>query len=219
MLLVGIAGGSGSGKTTFAKKVQKEVQSGITLLHMDSYYLSPIPSHIQTSKGHPNFDHPDAFDWDLLHDHLSLLKQGLDIESPVYDFSTSSRKSETTKVQSTKIIIFEGILTLHDARIRELLDIKCFLSVDSDIRFIRRLHRDIRDRGRTLDSVVEQYYETVRPMHNKFLEPQQQYADFIVGEETSVAASILSAKLNHYLDIPHVSKQSYNETKHEDLRQ
>lgn len=206
--LIGVAGGSGSGKTTFAKKVINLVEGTITVLHMDSYYLPSQPSKNFTNSGKPNFDHPEAFDWELLRHHLQQLKEGHDIESPVYDFTTSSRTQKTISTKSTSVILFEGIFALFDSEIRKMLDIKCFLHVDSDIRFTRRLNRDVQERGRSLESIINQYYETVRPMHQKFLEPQKQYADFIVGEETDVAASILAAKVNQNLVIPPASLES-----------
>jgi uridine kinase len=196
MYLIGIAGGSGSGKTTFAHKVVKRAKQPVSMLHMDSYYLPSQPKELRTKKGKPNYDHPKAFDWELLKYHLRLLKEGTSVLSPVYDFATNSRTDKTIRVDATDIIIFEGIFTLFSSEIRELLDIMCFLHVDSDIRFARRMDRDIKERGRTLESVIEQYYETVRPMYQKFLDPQRQFADFIVGEETDIAASILSSKIN-----------------------
>ena len=197
--LVGIAGGSGSGKTTFAKKVMKGINSAQSLLlHMDSYYLNELPREIYTN-GKPNFDHPNAFDWELLRQHLQDLKNGHSIESPIYDFTTSSRTGETETMGPCKVVLFEGIFTLYDQQIRDMLDIKCFLHVDSDIRFTRRLHRDVKERGRSLESVISQYYDTVRPMYQKYLEPQRQYADFTVGEETDVAALILSARIKEML--------------------
>lgn len=199
MFLIGVAGGSGSGKTTFAKKVINLVSSGTHILHMDSYYLEKQPQHNFTKSGKPNYDHPEAFDWDLLREHLGLLKSGHKITSPIYDFATSSRSNQTTPVGPSKVVILEGIFTLFDSSIRNLLDIKCFLHVESDIRFTRRLHRDVKERGRSLESVISQYYDTVRPMHQKYLEPQKQYADFIVGEETDMAASILASKVNEVL--------------------
>jgi uridine kinase len=194
--LIGIAGGSGSGKTTFAKKLINLIEGPITLFHMDSYYLPEQPQRHFTKSGKPNFDHPEAFDWELLRTHLYDLKDGKDVQTPIYDFKTSSRTGETTTTKATSVVIFEGIFTLFDSEIRNMLDIKAFLSVDSDIRFTRRLNRDVQERGRSLDSIIDQYYETVRPMHQKFLEPQKQFADFIVGEETCVAAEILAAKIN-----------------------
>ncbi|MFP5457138.1 MAG: uridine kinase [Bacteriovoracia bacterium] len=200
VFLIGICGGSGSGKTTFAHKVLKHSEpNGIGVLHMDSYYLPELPRSHYTTSGKPNFDHPDAFDWALLRSHLSQLKQGLAIKSPVYDFASSVRTSDYTDVGPAKIVILEGIFSLFDQEIRKLLDIKCFLHVDSDIRFTRRLHRDVKERGRSLESVIAQYYDTVRPMYQKYLDPQRQYADFVVGEETDVASKILAARINQVL--------------------
>lgn len=200
MYIVGIAGGSGSGKTTFSKKVIKNLnEESAVILHMDSYYLHNPPEHIFTSKGTPNFDHPHSFDWELLQQHLMELKNGRTIQAPIYDFKTNSRTKETVEVGPCKLILFEGIFSLFDKGIREMLDIKCFLHVDSDIRFTRRLHRDVNDRGRSLESVISQYYDTVRPMYQKYLEPQKQFADFTVGEETDIASKILAARLKEVL--------------------
>lgn len=201
MYIIGIAGGSGSGKTTFAEKILSKVNlPDITLLTMDSYYLPELPNSLLTQKGSFNYDHPAAFDWELLHTHLSELKRGNSIEAPIYDFSTGLRKRETHTIEPKGILIFEGIFTLFDIEIRSTLDIMVFLHVDADIRFTRRLNRDVKERGRTLESVIEQYYETVRPMYQKYLDPQKQYADFIIGEESDIAASILTAKLRELLD-------------------
>lgn len=200
MYIIGIAGGSGSGKTTFAKKVIKELSNeNVAILHMDSYYLPEQPKDNFTEKGKANFDHPKAFDWDLLVEHVNQIKAGEPIQAPIYDFTVSGRSEKTEPVGPCKVILFEGIFTLFDSKIRNLLDIKCFLHVDSDIRFTRRLHRDVKERGRSLESVIEQYYETVRPMYEKFLDPQKQYADIIVGEETDVAAHILAAHIRDLL--------------------
>lgn len=201
IFLIGIAGGSGSGKTTFAQKVMKNIDhAASSLLHMDSYYLPTVPK----VNGKVNFDHPDAFDWNLLRHHLAELKKGHSIKCPIYDFSNSTRTDEYQVIGPCKVVLFEGIFSLYDQEIRKMLDIKCFLHVDSDIRFTRRLHRDVKERGRSLESVIAQYYDTVRPMYQKYLDPQKQYADFTVGEETDVAASILSAKVREmlHLEVP-----------------
>jgi uridine kinase len=199
--LIGIAGGSGSGKTTFAKKVMKNLDnSACALLHMDSYYLHVQPENNYTKSGQPNFDHPNAFDWQLLRSHLFDLKQGLKINTPIYDFTTNSRTEQSEDMGPCRVILFEGIFSLYDQEIRNLLDIKCFLHVDSDIRFTRRLHRDVKERGRSLESVISQYYDTVRPMYQRYLDPQKQYADFTVGEETDVASTILSARIKELLE-------------------
>ncbi len=191
MFLVGIAGGSGSGKTTFARKVMARVNdSQVILLSQDSYYL-PEPQD--------NFDHPEAFDWPLLRGHLASLKRGEGVSVPNYDFATSRRERETHSVGPCRVILFEGIFTLWDAEIRGLFDLKVFLNVEADIRFIRRLHRDVRERGRNLDSIIRQYYDTVRPMHHEYLEPTKQYADLIVGDETDIAAEVVAARVHQVL--------------------
>ena len=196
IFLIGIAGGSGSGKTTFAKKVMKGINSADSqILHMDSYYLPTVPK----INGKPNYDHPDAFDWVLLREHLTELKKGHSVQVPIYDFATSGRTGEYETMGPCKVVLFEGIFSLYDQEIRDILDIKCFLHVDSDIRFTRRLHRDVKERGRSLESVIAQYYDSVRPMYQKYLDPQKQYADFTVGEETDVASLILAARIKQLL--------------------
>ena len=191
-----MAGGSGSGKTTFANKLLELIQVNVAVLHMDSYYLDKVPENLNLKPGVPNFDHPSAFDWGLLKQHISDLKNGKSIQKPIYNFTTNSREEETVLVNPSDVIIFEGIFTLFDPEIRSMCDVKCFLQVDADIRITRRLNRDIDERKRTVDSVIKQYYETVRPMHQKYLEPQKQFADLIIGENTDVAADILANKLN-----------------------
>lgn len=199
MYIVSICGGSGSGKTTFTDKVRSLLKEDIAVIHMDSYYLPELPKELNFKNGRPNFDHPNAFDWKLLRKHISDLRDHKTIASPTYDFKKNSRLKKSIKVKPTKVVLFEGIFSLYDEEIRKMSDITVFLHVDSDIRFIRRLHRDVEERGRSLDSVITQYYETVRPMYLKFLDPQRQFADFIVGEETDVAASILASKINDLL--------------------
>ncbi len=200
MYLIGIAGGSGSGKTTFANKVLSHIgEEHSLILSMDCYYLNTLPDKLKTPSGRWNFDHPDAFDWELLTQHLSDFKQGRPVKIPDYNFKSNSRVESTEPVLPKKIILFEGIFSLFDLEIREMLDIKSFLHVDSDMRFSRRLHRDVKERGRSLESVIDQYYETVRPMYQKYLDPQRQHADFVVGEETDVAAKILAARINELI--------------------
>lgn len=205
MYIISICGGSGSGKTTFTDKIREVVDEEISVIHMDSYYLPKLPKNLQTKNGQPNYDHPDAFDWKLLSLHLATLKSGKAIEAPLYDFKKNSRLKKFKTIRPSKVILFEGIFSLYDEEIRKISDITAFLHVEADIRFIRRLHRDVKERGRSLDSVITQYYETVRPMYQKYLDPQRQYADFIVGEETDIAASILGAKVKDLLS--HKSKK------------
>ncbi len=204
MFVVGIAGGSGSGKTTFAKKVLQRVEpfKEVGILHQDSYYLPSPPPNLRVH-GESNFDHPDAFDWPLLRDHLMKLKTGQSVDVPVYDYKISRRTAETVTMGPCKAVLMEGIFALWDVIIRDYFDIKIFLHVEADIRFIRRLHRDVRERGRTLDGIIRQYYDTVRPMHHEFLDPTRQYADIIVGEETDIAADILGAKILQLLKSDH----------------
>lgn len=196
MHIISICGGSGSGKTTFADKIRKNVEQEISIVHMDSYYLPKLPKDLKTPSGRPNFDHPDAFDWELLKKHLEDLKKGKSIKCPHYDFKKNARLKTSSLIAPTKVVLFEGIFSLYEEEIRKMCDITTFLHVEADIRFIRRLHRDVEERGRSLDSVITQYYETVRPMYQQYLDPQRQYADFIVGEETDIAASILAAKVS-----------------------
>lgn len=200
MFLIGIAGGSGSGKTTFAHKLQDQSLAPLSVLHMDSYYLpfDEIPVNLRRGERKANFDHPNAFDWKLLQQHISDLKQGRAIQVPNYDFTTSSRLASTTVLEPQKVLLLEGIFALFDRFIRDCFNVKVYLHVEADIRFTRRLHRDTQARGRSVESVTDQYYATVRPMYKEFLEPQKEYADIIVGEETDVASNILAAKINEF---------------------
>jgi len=207
MFIISICGGSGSGKTTFTDKVRREVGVDISVVHMDSYYLPKLPNDLKTKNGQPNFDHPAAFDWQLLFTHLKCLKKGKSIEAPIYDFKKNNRLKKTIKIKPSKVILFEGIFSLYDEEIRKISDITAFLHVEADIRFIRRLHRDVEERGRSLDSVINQYYDTVRPMYQKYLDPQRQFADFIVGEETDIAAGILAAKVINLLASKNITRK------------
>ncbi len=195
MFIIGIAGGSGSGKTTFARKIiDRAANPAVALLHQDSYYMPTPPPHLRVH-GEPNFDHPEAFDWELLREHLAALRAGRSVAVPVYDYKESRRTEETTLVGPCSTVILEGIFALWDERVRDLFDLSIYLNVEADIRFIRRLHRDVRERGRTLDGIIRQYYDTVRPMHHGFLEPTRQYADLIVGEETDIAADVVASRV------------------------
>ena len=199
MYIIGITGGSGSGKTTFTEKVLAQVDhKDVGVLHQDSYYLPRHPAHLKINN-EPNFDTPEAFDWELFREHLALLRAGKKVDSPVYDYSSSRRTSKVKPMGPYRILIVEGIFTLWDEPIRSLMDLKFYLQVDSDIRFIRRLFRDLKDRSRTMDDIIRQYYEAVRPMHQLFIEPTKQYADIVVGEETDSAAYMLSAMIKQKL--------------------
>ena len=199
MYIIGIAGGSGSGKTTFTQKVLTQVNDPrVGVLHQDSYYLPRPPVDLKIND-EPNFDHPEAFDWELLRSHLELLRDGKKVEVPVYDYKISRRTAKTISLGPCSILIVEGIFSLWDESIRNHFDLKFYLQVDSDIRFIRRLFRDLKDRNRTLEDIIRQYYDTVRPMHQLYLEPTKQYADLVVGEETDPAAVVLSAMIKQKL--------------------
>ena len=199
MFIIGIAGGSGSGKTTFAEKIMSLVSDAKVIhINQDWYYLNSQPQDHYV-KGKANYDHPDAFDWALLLEQLHELKMGKTVQAPIYDFTTSQRRTETKSIGPGTVILFEGIYALWDSRVRDLLDLKIFVDVDADIRFIRRLHRDVKERGRTLDSVINQYYDTVRPMHRQYLQPTSQFADLLVGEETDIAANVILEKIKALL--------------------
>lgn len=178
--LVGITGGSGSGKTTIVRKIS-EIVSDFVFIPQDNYYKSAEYIN-NTNITAFNFDHPEAFDNELLYEHLSRLKAGRSIEMPQYDFVHHRRKDDTVRVEPNKLIIFEGIMVFFDPHIRELLDLKLYVDTPDDIRFIRRLERDMKERGRTVDSVIQQYLEVVRPGHYEFIEPTKLYADLIIPE-------------------------------------
>lgn len=202
MYIIGITGGSGSGKTTFTEKVLAQVGSKeVGVLHQDSYYLPRPPKHLKINN-EPNFDHPEAFDWELFRSDFAKLRAGKKIEAPTYDYNRSRRTSKTKTIGPCRILIVEGIFTLWDEAIRNQMDLKFYLHVEADIRFIRRLFRDLQDRSRTLDDIIRQYYEAVRPMHQLYLEPTKQYADLIVGEETDSAAEMLGRMIKQKLSEP-----------------
>ncbi len=178
--IVGIAGGSGSGKTTIVTRITEIVRE-YALVPQDNYYRSA--EHVtNTTITDFNFDHPDAFDSDLLLEQLSALKAGTPVRMPQYDFVHHHRRNDTVLVEPRKLVILEGIMIYFDRRIRDLIDLKLYVDTPDDIRFIRRLRRDISERGRTVDSVIEQYTQKVRPGHYEFVEPTKAYADLIVPE-------------------------------------
>ncbi len=200
-ILIGIAGASGSGKTLVADTLYEKLGSDkVVILQEDSYYkdLSHLPFE---ERAKFNFDHPDAFDHDLLVEHLNLLLEGKSIKHPIYDFTTHSRKPETRRVGPHQIIILEGILILALPELRNLMDIKIYIDAPADIGFIRRLKRDIVERKRSVDSVINQYLETVRPMYLQFVEPSKRYADLIIphGGKNIVAIDIVKSKIEHLL--------------------
>ncbi|KRM50577.1 uridine kinase [Lactobacillus jensenii] len=201
-IVIGIAGGSGSGKTTIAHEVARLINDDdhIITLTQDSYYKdnTGIP---MSERKKINYDHPDAFDMPLLVAQINQLMHRKAVEMPVYDFTEHTRSSKTIHVEPADIIILEGILVLADENLRNLMDIKVYVDTDDDIRFIRRLERDLKERGRSLDSVIDQYLATVKPMYHQFIEPTKRYADIIVpeGGENNVAIDMLTTKMRSVL--------------------
>lgn len=187
-LVIGIAGGTGAGKTTIARQITSGVEA-VTLVPLDNYYEDN--SHLtRAERERINYDHPDAFDWELLRDHLTALCEGESVEMPAYDFTRHTRADETTRVEPGEVVVVEGILTLHDSAVREMLDIKLYVETDADVRIIRRIRRDVIERGRDLEGVVSQYLSTVKPMHEQFVAPSKKTADLIIPEgvnDTAVA--------------------------------
>lgn len=196
-ILIGIAGGTGSGKSTVAQEIYRSLsEETIAVIEQDSYYRDQ--SHLSfEDRVKTNYDHPNAFDTELLVEHLKKLLKGEAIEKPVYDFENHNRRTETVRVEPRDILILEGIMILTEPEIRELMDIKIFVDTDADVRIIRRIQRDITERGRTIDSVIDQYMTTVRPMHLQFVEPTKRYADLIIpeGGYNKVAVDIMIAKV------------------------
>lgn len=201
-LLIGITGGTGSGKSTVSREILKSIhEKDVVTIEQDSYYKNQ--THLSfNERVTTNYDHPFAFDNDLLLEHLKNLLNRETIEKPIYDFERHTRKKETIRVSPKEVIILEGILILNNEDIRNLCDIKIFVDTDSDVRVIRRIVRDIEARGRTLDSVIDQYMKTVRPAHLQFVEPSKRYADIIIpeGGYNKVAIDIIVTKINSILD-------------------
>ena len=200
-ILIGITGGTGSGKSSIADAIYSSFSNEcIAMIQQDMYYKDQSQLSME-ERIKTNYDHPKAFDNDLLIQHLNDLINGIPIDKPIYDFSCHNRAKETVRVEPRSIIIVEGILVLEDERLRDLLDIKVYVDTDADIRILRRLVRDINERGRTVDSVVNQYLDVVRPMHLQFTEPTKRYADIIVpeGGQNKVAIDILVSKIKDIL--------------------
>ncbi|MFD1065339.1 uridine kinase [Oceanobacillus locisalsi] len=200
-IVIGVAGGSGSGKTSVTRSIYDRFKdTSILVLEQDAYYKDqsdlPFEERLKT-----NYDHPLAFDNNLLVEHLKQLIAYQSIEKPVYDYKIHNRSNETIQVEPKEVIIVEGILILEDASLVDLMDIKVFVDTDADLRIIRRLVRDIKERGRTLDSVIDQYIQVVRPAHMQFIEPSKRYADLIIpeGGENHVAVDILASKIENIL--------------------
>ena len=200
-IIIGVTGGSGSGKTTVSKAIYNQLHGqAIQIITQDTYYNDQADMTMAERKA-VNYDHPLAFDTDLLIEQLADLRNNKAIEMPVYDYTQYTRSTETVHVEPQDVIILEGILILDDERLRDLMDIKVYVDTDDDIRIIRRIKRDMAERGRTLDSVINQYLATVKPMYHQFVEPTKRYADIIVpeGGENRVAIDILTTKVRDIL--------------------
>ncbi len=200
-IVIGISGASGSGKTLIANTIIERLGADrVGMIQEDSYYkdLSNIPYDDRTGK---NFDHPDAFDHNLLFDHMQKLINGESIDHPIYNYKTHSRLAETERMDAHKVIILEGILILNEPQLRDIMDIRVFVDTPPDVCFIRRLQRDIAERGRDVPSIVRQYMETVRPMYFQFVEPSKRYADLIIprGGKNYVAIDLLTTKMQDLL--------------------
>lgn len=201
-LVIGIAGGSGSGKSTVARKVADALgQASVVFLDMDAYYRNLTHLSLEDRR-RVNWDHPDAFDLDLFIEQLDTLANGRAIQKPVYDFITHTRRDERELVEPADVIVIDGILLFAEERIRDLCDVKVFVDADADVRVLRRIRRDVRDRGRPLEEIIDQYLSTVQPMHLQFVEPSKRYADVIVprGGRNTVAIEMIVAKIQRRLN-------------------
>ncbi|MDU4652439.1 uridine kinase [Sneathia sanguinegens] len=202
-IIIGIAGGTGSGKTSVANLIVEDLEkfgSSVALLEQDSYYKDHLELTYEQRRK-LNYDHPDAIDFDLLIKHIKALKNGEDIDKPKYDFTKHKRMEEKEHITSKPIIIVEGILILTLAKIRDLFDVKIFVDTDDDIRLLRRIERDMNERGRSFDNIKEQYIKTVKPMHLEFVEPAKRYADIIIprGKSNKVGIKMVTSRLKYLI--------------------
>ena len=198
-IFIGIAGGTGSGKTTLTEHLAQRFGSDISVVHHDNYYKRQDRPFAERCL--QNYDHPDAFDTELMIQDLKALKRGETIHCPVYDYAIHNRTEETVEIKPTKVVIVEGILIFQNKELRDLLDIKIFVDTDADVRILRRIVRDVRDRGRDLESIVTQYLTTVKPMHEMFVEPSKRYADIIIpeGGHNQVALDFVMERIRAYV--------------------
>ncbi len=200
-ILIGIAGGTGSGKSTLTRHLKEHFGENVTVIGHDNYYKRQV-GRTYEERAKVNYDHPSAFDTDLLIEHLRQLKEGHAIQCPVYSYKDHNRTDETILIRPAKVIIVEGILIFQNPTLREMLDIKIFVETDADERILRRALRDVEERGRTLQSVVTQYLTTVKPMHEQFVEPSRKYADIVVleGGHNLVALDMIMQRIQHHID-------------------
>jgi len=202
--LIGVAGGTCSGKTTLSEKLA--VLAGdehLALIKLDSYYVASHDTPL-VDRAKMNYDHPDAFDWQLLNDHLAALSAGATVPVPVYDFTIHDRSNDVRMVRPASIVVVEGILVLWEAQLRERFDLKVYVDADADLRLIRRLRRDVAERGRTIENIIEQYLDTVRPSHEQFIEPSKRHADVIFpeGGMNEAAVEMLLARVREFAGSP-----------------
>jgi len=199
-LTIGIAGGTGSGKTTITKKIIAEFGSDVSVIHHDSYYKAHDDMTYE-ERCKLNYDHPDSFDTPLLLEHLRALKAGKPVAAPVYDYTVHNRSQETERINPARVLLVEGILIYAEPELCRELDIKIYVDTDADVRILRRIVRDVKKRGRTLDSVIDQYLTTVKPMHEEFVEPSKRRADIIIpeGGRNTVALEMVLERIRGYL--------------------
>ena len=200
-LIIGIAGGTGSGKTTLVDRLKEQFGDDISVLAHDSYYAEHHDLTLEERRA-LNYDHPAAFDTDRMIQDLEDLKAGKTVQVPVYDYTVHDRLEETREISPNKVILVEGILIFDNKALRDLLDIKLFVDTDADVRILRRIHRDVTERGRTLDTVMEQYLKTVKPMHEQFVEPSKRYADIIIpeGGKNTVALMMIMQRIAYHIE-------------------
>ena len=200
ILTIGIAGGTGSGKTTITRKIMREFGDDVAVMYHDNYYKAHNDMTYE-QRAKLNYDHPNAFDTDMMLSHLRALRRGETVRCPVYDYTVHNRSSKTITVKPSRVLVVEGILIFSDRRLCDELDIKLFVDTDADVRILRRIVRDVRDRGRSLDSVVNQYLTTVKPMHEQFVEPSKRNADIIIpeGGHNTVAMDMVMERIRGYL--------------------
>ena len=200
-LIIGIAGGTGSGKTTLVDRLKEQFGDDISVLAHDSYYAEHHDLSLEERRA-LNYDHPAAFDTDRMIQDLEDLKVGKTVQVPVYDYTVHDRLEETREVKPNKVILVEGILIFDNKALRDLLDIKLFVDTDADVRILRRIHRDVTERSRTLDTVMEQYLKTVKPMHEQFVEPSKRYADIIIpeGGKNTVALMMIMQRIAYHIE-------------------
>jgi uridine kinase len=200
IMIIGIAGGTGSGKTTLTEQIRKRFGDDVTVIYHDNYYRYQEGKTYE-QRSQVNYDHPDAFETTLMIQHLKSLKSGKSIESPVYDYTVHNRSDKVEVIHPSKVIIVEGILIFAEKELREMMDIKIFVDTDADVRILRRIQRDVEERARTLQSVIHQYLTTVKPMHEQYVEPSKRFADLIVldGGFNLVALDMIFQRVAHHI--------------------